>query len=74
MRQGEAFITTRNEKETAYVGMVLGRVMDRPWVVALKGELGAGKTVFIQGAACGLGVREKVTSPTFVLLNCYHGR
>ncbi|MFO8058088.1 MAG: tRNA (adenosine(37)-N6)-threonylcarbamoyltransferase complex ATPase subunit type 1 TsaE [bacterium] len=45
-------------------------------VVALSGELGAGKTVFVQGIAQGLGVEEEflVTSPTFVILHEYPGR
>jgi tRNA threonylcarbamoyladenosine biosynthesis protein TsaE len=40
-------------------------------VVALSGELGAGKTTFVQGAAKALGVDESVTSPTFVLEKIY---
>ncbi len=43
-------------------------------VVALTGELGAGKTCFIQGLARGLGVTTWATSPTFVLINEYRGR
>jgi len=42
-------------------------------VVALSGDLGAGKTCFVQGAAAALGVRERVTSPTFVLLREHRG-
>lgn len=40
-------------------------------VVALKGDLGAGKTTFVQGAAKALGVREQITSPTFVIEKIY---
>ncbi|OGG50923.1 tRNA (adenosine(37)-N6)-threonylcarbamoyltransferase complex ATPase subunit type 1 TsaE [Candidatus Kaiserbacteria bacterium RIFCSPHIGHO2_01_FULL_54_36] len=40
-------------------------------VVALSGELGAGKTTFVQGAAKALGITEQVTSPTFVLEKIY---
>jgi tRNA threonylcarbamoyladenosine biosynthesis protein TsaE len=43
-------------------------------VVALIGELGAGKTCFIQGLVRGLGVGTHATSPTFVLINEYRGR
>ena len=43
-------------------------------MVACIGELGAGKTCFIQGLARGLGVTSEVTSPTFVLVNQYRGR
>ncbi len=74
MRQAEAYITTRTEAETAALGEMFGRNLDQPLVIALKGELGAGKTVFVRGAARGLGVKEQVTSPTFVLLKIYSGR
>ena len=43
-------------------------------VVALSGELGAGKTCFVQGAARGLDIEVPVTSPTFVLIRQYRGR
>ena len=48
--------------------------LQRGAVVALSGELGAGKTKFTQGVAESFGVTEPVTSPTFVLLNRYAGR
>ncbi|MDW7738839.1 MAG: tRNA (adenosine(37)-N6)-threonylcarbamoyltransferase complex ATPase subunit type 1 TsaE [Bacillota bacterium] len=74
MRQAEAYITTRLEEETAYIGELFGRYLDKPLVVALQGELGAGKTVFTRGAARGLEVTDRVSSPTFVLLKIYNGR
>ena len=43
-------------------------------VISLTGELGAGKTCFVQGAAGALGVTERVTSPTFLLRRDYEGR
>ncbi len=43
-------------------------------LVALTGELGSGKTTLIQGICEGLGVQEKVTSPTFVIITTYKGR
>lgn len=43
-------------------------------VIALTGELGAGKTCFVQGAAKALGVTERVTSPSFILRKEYEGR
>jgi tRNA threonylcarbamoyladenosine biosynthesis protein TsaE len=40
-------------------------------IIALKGDLGSGKTTFIQGLARGLGIKEKITSPTFVIMRSY---
>ncbi len=74
MYQAEAYVTTRTEAETAALGEIFGRNLDRPLVIALQGELGAGKTVFVRGAARGLGITGPVTSPTFVLLKIYTGR
>lgn len=74
MHQAEAYITTRTEAETAALGEIFGRNLDQPLVIALQGELGAGKTVFVRGAARGLFVTGQVTSPTFVLLKIYSGR
>jgi len=42
--------------------------------VCLTGDLGSGKTVITRGVAQGMGIHEDVTSPTFALLNIYHGR
>ena len=42
-------------------------------VLALHGELGSGKTCFVQGLALGLGIKQAVTSPTFTLINEYTG-
>lgn len=74
MQQADAFLTTRKEEETAYVGEILGRFISEPLVVALHGELGAGKTVFVRGAACGFEAADQVASPTFVLMKIYQGR
>jgi tRNA threonylcarbamoyladenosine biosynthesis protein TsaE len=59
---------------TAAAGEALGRELAAGDVVALYGELGAGKTCFVQGLTRGLGVTTHATSPTFVLVNEYHGR
>lgn len=59
---------------TAAAGEALGRTLGPGDVVALYGELGAGKTCFTQGLVRGLGVAARATSPTFVLVNEYQGR
>ena len=43
-------------------------------LIALEGDLGAGKTLFVKGLAAGLGIPEPVTSPTFALIHLYEGR
>lgn len=67
-------VLTRSPEETEAVGERLGVGLPPGAVVGLTGELGAGKTRFIQGLARGLGVTATVTSPTFVLVNHYRGR
>jgi tRNA threonylcarbamoyladenosine biosynthesis protein TsaE len=67
-------IETSTPEETAAAGERLGRALGPGAVVALTGELGAGKTCFIQGVVRGLGVAAWATSPTFVLVNEYRGR
>lgn len=74
MQQGEAFITTRSEQETEYLGALLSSNLECPLVIALNGALGSGKTAFVRGAAAGLGAVDQVSSPTFVLLRIYRGR
>ena len=60
--------------ETEAVGARLAERLGPGDVVALTGELGAGKTCFTQGLARGLGVAGRAVSPTFVLINEYRGR
>jgi tRNA threonylcarbamoyladenosine biosynthesis protein TsaE len=61
-------------EETAAAGAALGSTLGPADVVALYGDLGAGKTCFTQGLARGLDVEGHATSPTFVLVNEYRGR
>ena len=67
-------ITSASPEETEAAGERLGRGLRPGAVVALTGELGAGKTCFIQGLVRGLGAAVRATSPTFVLINQYAGR
>ena len=69
-------LITNDPDETLKLGRSLGEVLSPGDVLALTGELGAGKTCLTQGVARGLGVSDKyeITSPTFTLINEYSGR
>jgi tRNA threonylcarbamoyladenosine biosynthesis protein TsaE len=68
-------ITTHSVTETQQVGQTLGAGIHQAIIIALTGDLGSGKTAFVQGLAKGLDVSEKyITSPTFTLINEYPGR
>lgn len=60
-------IITKNVEETQKIGEELAKCLPSN-VIALYGELGAGKTSFVQGLARGLGIRERIISPTFILI------
>ena len=64
---------TKNETETIQIGKKLGETLDPGAIVALYGELGAGKTTFTRGIAEGLGIKMCVQSPTFTIVNEYPG-
>lgn len=64
-------VNTHSPEETELVGETLAKTLSPSAVVALFGELGAGKTAFVRGLARGLGVAERVTSPTFTIVNEY---
>jgi tRNA threonylcarbamoyladenosine biosynthesis protein TsaE len=66
-------LTATTPEQTATAGEALGRTLGPGDVVALYGDLGAGKTCFVQGLVRGLGVTTQATSPTFVLVNEYRG-
>jgi tRNA threonylcarbamoyladenosine biosynthesis protein TsaE len=59
--------------DTRAIGRAVASLLRAGDVVALGGELGAGKTTFVQGAAAALGVAEPVLSPTFTLVREYRG-
>jgi tRNA threonylcarbamoyladenosine biosynthesis protein TsaE len=69
-------LSSDNPDKTYKWGTVLGTLLNRGDVVALVGELGAGKTTLTQGIVRGLGVTEDhyIGSPTFTLINEYDGR
>ncbi len=66
---------SRSVETTVHYGRCLGTIAEAGDVVALVGDLGAGKTHFVQAMAIGLGVPSavRVTSPTFALVNIYQG-
>ncbi|MBA2273650.1 MAG: tRNA (adenosine(37)-N6)-threonylcarbamoyltransferase complex ATPase subunit type 1 TsaE [Actinobacteria bacterium] len=67
-------LVTLGARETRLLGEALAPELAPGDIIALGGELGAGKTVWVQGLAAGLGVSARVTSPTFTLVHEYHGR
>ena len=69
-------LTTHSVAETQNLGRILGATLKQAFIIALTGELGSGKTAFVQGLAKGLDVSENyyITSPTFTLINEYPGR
>lgn len=64
-------VATHSEADTIALGKALGPVLRDGDVLALRGDLGAGKTHFVQGIAQGMGIDDVVVSPTFTILNYY---
>lgn len=64
-------VVTRSARETKGVAKRLAARLHPGDLVSLSGDLGAGKTVFVQGLAEGLGIKERVTSPTFTIIREY---
>jgi tRNA threonylcarbamoyladenosine biosynthesis protein TsaE len=69
-------IITHSPEETKKLGQMIGKQLKLGVVITLTGDLGSGKTVFVQGLARGLDVPDHyyITSPTFTLINKYPGR
>src|SRR5262245_13261665 len=64
---------SRSVAETLALGEAWGREAELGLVIGLTGDLGAGKTQLVKGIAKGLGVTDRVLSPTFALVNVYQG-
>jgi tRNA threonylcarbamoyladenosine biosynthesis protein TsaE len=62
---------SRSPEQTRRVGRRLGEALETGDVICLQGDLGAGKTTFVQGIAQGWGSVDSVSSPTFILVNVY---
>lgn len=72
--RGDLRLESGGQEETRAIGERLGGLLETGDVVLLQGELGAGKTTFVQGIARGLGFQGSVSSKSFVLLGEYAGR
>jgi tRNA threonylcarbamoyladenosine biosynthesis protein TsaE len=66
-------VETSSPEETEALGAELAGRLEPGDVVTVSGELGSGKTTFVRGACIALGVRERVTSPTYTIGHRYHG-
>ena len=62
---------SRSPEQTRQIGVRLGGALQAGDVICLQGDLGAGKTTFVQGVAHGWGSLDSVSSPTFILVNVY---
>ena len=62
---------TNSEKETFDFAKNFAKKLKGGEVIGLVGDLGAGKTIFAKGLAAGLGIKQNITSPTFVLMKVY---
>jgi len=64
---------TNSEQATIVFARDFSKQLRGGEVIALYGDLGAGKTVFVRGLAAGLGVKDIIKSPTFVIMKCFRG-
>ena len=67
-------IISSSEEMTQNIGKICAKALKKGYVIALNGDLGAGKTVFTRGLASGLNIKENITSPTFTILRQYEGK
>jgi tRNA threonylcarbamoyladenosine biosynthesis protein TsaE len=63
--------TTNNFKETQRLGHDFAKILEKGDIVCLYGDLGSGKTTFVQGLAQGLGIKNRIISPTFIIVRSY---
>ena len=67
----EEIFITENFKETQQLGKDLAKRIKNGGILAFYGNLGSGKTTFIQGLAKGLGIKRRIISPTFIIVRSY---
>ncbi|MGD9604805.1 MAG: tRNA (adenosine(37)-N6)-threonylcarbamoyltransferase complex ATPase subunit type 1 TsaE [Bacilli bacterium] len=63
-----------NEQKMIDVGQIIGEMAKPNMVIALNGDLGAGKTTLTKGIGLGLGIKKTINSPTFTIMKIYQGR
>jgi tRNA threonylcarbamoyladenosine biosynthesis protein TsaE len=66
-------LVSHSAEQTRRLGSRLGELLTGGTVICLTGDLGAGKTCLVQGIGVGLNVEDRITSPTFTLINEYRG-
>lgn len=71
MKEHNEFIITKDSEETIELGKKLALKFRSGDVVALYGDLGSGKTTFVQGIAKGFGITRRIISPTFIIMRSY---
>jgi len=69
----QKIVTTNSPRETMAVGRQITKILKIGDIIFLYGDLGSGKTVFTKGVCQGLGVKEEVTSSSFVIVTEYTG-
>lgn len=74
MKRETMDIRVTDTDETIKLGEIIGKSLEPGSIIALRGDLGAGKTVLVKGIARGLGIEDEPVSPTFVIMNAYEGR
>lgn len=67
-------LISQSEKETLRFAENFAKKLHGGEIIALVGELGAGKTVFVKGLARGFGIKQKIQSPTFLLMKIYNAK
>ena len=71
MKIKEKVFITNNSAETKKLGRDFAKALEKGDLVCLYGDLGSGKTTFVQGLAQGLEIKEKIISPTFIIVRSY---
>lgn len=67
----EQIFNTNSFEQTQMIGKDLGSKLKGGEILALYGDLGSGKTTFVQGVALGLGIKRRIISPTFIIVRKY---